>query len=250
MNQDSPYTTCQGCGAVLAKEGDEQPGKPCPQCGDTRRQFHVFASDHVTIDSRAVAHRLPTDDSGESEGVRIAGPGTRSAGVDFISRASVTYDIAGDAPRHEEGALETAQILIQKLRESDPGWSDPTIVDRADVDCESHNGEDTLLMQVTRVPRSSSFWQSLGQHSAASQAGSADNLADDLMTAINHKASRLPSTQRAALALVLDARDTPAFAMTGTVARFTELHGTEATNLGFRSIWVVGPTVNLVRQLA
>ena len=166
------------------------------------------------------------------------------------SRAAVSYDIAGDAPQHEEGALETAQLLVQKLRESQAGWSEPAIVDNADVDCESRGGADTLALQVTRVPRSSQFWQQLGKTSTASGIGSADDLADELMSAVKHKAGRLPSAQRARLALVLDARDTPVFATTGVVARFSGLYGNDMANLGFRCIWVVGPTVQLFRQLA
>jgi hypothetical protein len=248
MSQDGRRISCQGCGAVLDEEIDRQPRPPCPHCGDTRCQVHIFLNDRVAASERAVAHGLPTNSSGEHVG--IAGPGSRSATADFSSPGWVSYDIAGDAPHHEEGALETARILVQKLRGSGVDWSQPTMVDTADVDCETLNGGDTLSMQVTRVPGSSGLWRNLGRDSTASGAGPADDLADELMNAIGSKASRLPSAQRARLALVLDARDTPAFALARVAARFSELHGNGAVNLGFRSIWVVGPTVQLVWQLA
>jgi hypothetical protein len=47
-------------------------------------------------------------------------------------------------------------------------------------------------MQVTRVLRSSQFWRDIGRHSTACGVGSLDDLADEPMSAINHKASRLP----------------------------------------------------------
>lgn len=249
MSQEDRRFTCMGCGAELAGEADGQPRQPCPHCGDIRRQIGIHITEQLKISGRAVLHRPPSDSTDQSEGVRVAGFGTRSASAD-VSASSASYEIAGDAPRNEDGALETAQILVRKLRESDAGWSHPMMVDFADVDCESRNGGDTLSMQVTRVPRSSSFWRDLGRQSVASEVGSADDLANELMSAINHKAARLASRQRAVLSLVLDARDMPAFAATRAAARFSELHRTEATNLGFRSIWVVGPTVTLVRQLA
>lgn len=250
MNPELPAFECQGCGARLTQEPEGQPRKPCPHCGETGRSFSLTFQAEVRTSGRSVAHRPPTDALDEREAVRIVGSGSRSASADIESLTSASYETSGDAPRGEEGALETARILIEKLRESDTGWSQPNMVDVADVDCESRNGDGVLAMQVTRVPRSSSFWRDLGRHATARGDGSVDDLANELMTAISHKASRLPTDQRANLALVLDARDTPAFAMVSTAARFSELHGPDAAALGFRSVWVVGPTANLVRQLA
>lgn len=249
MSQADRRITCKGCGGGLDEDADGKLCQPCPHCGNTQRLVHVFDSDEISSSERAVAHQPPVNPSDPSESIRIAGHGNRSASAD-VSSESVSYDISGDAPRNEEGALETAQILIHKLRECDAGWTDPTMVDAADVNCESRNGEDTLSMQVTRVPHSSQFWRDLGQRSSASRIGSAADLADELMSAITYKANRLSRTQRTGLALVLDARDTPAFPTTNPAAKFSDRHGIEAAALGFQSIWVVGPTMHLVRQLA
>lgn len=124
MSQAGRGITCKGCGAGLDEDADGQLCQPCPHCGSTQRLVHVFDSDEISSSERAVAHQPPTSPSDPSESIRIAGHGNRSASAD-VSTESARYDISGDAPRNEEGTLETAQILIQKLRECGAGWTDP-----------------------------------------------------------------------------------------------------------------------------
>jgi hypothetical protein len=59
----------------------------------------------------------------------------------------------------------------------------------------------------------------------------------------------VPTAQLGSLVLAIDARDTPVFAMAGVVNSFRDRHPDAVTRLGFSSVWVVGPTVQLVARL-
>jgi len=234
---------------VLAQGvGIPVPDAPCPNCGPSTRKTALGLATEVKPTSRMIGHKTDSTGSPEGEAVRVAGPEERTAATDFEANESIAYKIGGRAPQGEEGALETAQLLVQKLRASGENWDDPVKVDEQDVDCEARNGNQVLQVQVTRVPHTP-LWQALGVLGAASGGGTADQAAGDLMDAINLKARRLPDAQRARLALALDARDTPAFALAGVVSRFRQRHGQQAIALGFRAVWVVGPVVDLVARL-
>jgi hypothetical protein len=194
------------------------------------------------------AHKRDSSGSPEGEAVRVSGPGDRVAAADFDPGGSVPYDIAGPAPQGEEGSLEAAQLLIDRLRQFGENWDDPVKVNNQDVDCEAWSAERVLPMQVTRVPRTR-VWEKLGRVGKASEQATAEQAADELMNAMAAKARRLPGVQKATLVLVLDARDTPAFALQGVVSKFHQRYGRQAVALGFRGVWVVGPTVDLVARL-
>jgi len=49
---------CQDCGAII--EESSGPRKPCPQCGSTRRIFHVGITENVKFyDSLSFKHKKP-----------------------------------------------------------------------------------------------------------------------------------------------------------------------------------------------
>jgi hypothetical protein len=76
-----------------------------------------------------------------------------------------------------------------------------------------------------------------------------DRAADDLRTAIDHK-SRIAASQRASLVLALDATKTPGHALHAVTTSFTARHGSWASSLRFRAIWIVGHGVALTTRLA
>jgi hypothetical protein len=241
--------TCAACGQVLAQGvGVPVPDAPCPNCGASTRNIALDLGAEVKVTSRMIGHRAGSTGSPEGEAVRVAGPGERAAAADFETNDSVSYEIAGPAPQGEEGALETTQLLVQRLRASGENWDDPVKVDEQDVDCEAWSGNRVLRVQVTRVPHTP-LWQRLGTLGTVSGGGTADQAADELMDAIAAKARRLPDVQRARLVVALDARDTPAFALAGVVSDFRQRHGQQAIALGFGAVWVVGPVVDLVARL-
>lgn len=249
-DQFAAQVTCGQCRVPLDERSDLpiEERQPCPRCGSLGRFVNRQHQDEVKTTSRMTGHKQDATGSPEGEAVRVSGPGERVAAADFGMNESVPYGIAGPTPRGEEGACETAQLLVERLRQGGETWDDPVEVDDQDVDCWARSGDRVLSIQVTRV-LGVRFWRSLGREGKASEDRTADQAVDELMAAIAAKARRLPSVQRAVLVLALDARDTPAFALRGVVSRFHERHGQKVTTLGFRGVWVVGPTVDLVARL-
>jgi hypothetical protein len=104
-----------------------------------------------------------------------------------------------------------------------------------------------LDIQVVRADKSDT-WRTLSRTGRASKAASPAILADALLEVARKKA-RLPAAQLGILLLAIDGRDTPVFAMGGTIDSFRQRHLDEVARLGFRAVWVVGPTVALVARL-
>jgi hypothetical protein len=249
-HQSAVQVACGECCLPLDERSDLpiKDRQPSPRCVTVGRYFDAQLQDEVGLTSRMAAHKWDKSGSPEGEAVRVSGPGERVAAVDFAPDGSVPSQIAGPAPRGEEGSLETAQLLVHRLRQSGENWDDPVTVDRQDVDCEARSGDQVLPIQVTRVSRAR-FWENLGRVGRATEQGTADQAGDELMNAIAAKARQLPGVQKATLVLALDARDTPGFALRGVVSRFRQRHGHQAAALGFRGVWVIGPTVDLVARL-
>jgi hypothetical protein len=241
---------CGECRLPLDERSDLpiEDRQPCPRCGSVGRFVDAQLRGEVRLTSRMAAHKRDSSGSPEGEAVRVSELGERVAAVDFAPDGSVPSQVAGPAPRGEEGSVETAQLLVHRLRQSGEAWDDPVKVHRQDVDCEAWSGDQVLRIQVTRVA-STRFWRNLGRVGRVTEQGTADQAADELVNAIAAKARRLPAVQRATLVLALDARDTPAFALRGVVSRFRQRHGHHAVVLGFRGVWVIGPTVDLIARL-
>jgi hypothetical protein len=248
--QSAVQVACGQCRLALDERSDlpVEERQPCPRCGSVGRFFDVQLKGEVGLTSRMAARKRDSSGSPEGEAVRVSGPGERVAAADFAPDGLVPSQIAGPAPRGEEGSVETAQLLVHRLRRSGENWDDPVKVDRQDVDCEARSGDQVLPIQVTRIGRTR-FWRNLGRVGRVTEQSTADEAADELMNAIAAKARRLPAVQKATLVLALDARDTPAFALRGVVSRFHKRHGHHAAVLGFRGVWVIGPTVDLVARL-
>jgi hypothetical protein len=64
-----------------------------------------------------------------------------------------------------------------------------------------------------------------------------------------HTKSQVPKRDRTEIILLLDAIAFPAPALRVVVDRFRRTHGSWAQGRCFRSIWIAGPTTNLVHRL-
>lgn len=76
-----------------------------------------------------------------------------------------------------------------------------------------------------------------------------EEIAENLRSAILHKAQRTPPTDRHKLTLVLDASDLMAHCAPIALERFMTLHSEEVRALGFASIWLSGGFDFLVFRL-
>jgi hypothetical protein len=249
MGEVGRVVECSQCHAVLAEGvGAPVPDGPCPECGSSNHHVRLEVAESATMTSRAVAHKQPEGGGSVGEGVRISGPGDRTASGDVSSPVAASYAIGGQSPRREEGSLETASLLVAKLAEQGDIWGHPVEVDDADVDCRSTRDGESLDIQVTRA-MDPTVWQQLHRAGEVVAETEVDELADGVLAAIQKKARRLPLAQRAALVLAIDAHDTPILAISEVVGSFRRRHMETTEQLGFRSVWVVGPTAELVHQL-
>jgi hypothetical protein len=241
---------CKACGAILAEGVGPTPAtEPCQICGSRERlvDFHLDPAG-LSFSSRQIAHGRTEGEEHVGEAVRISGPRGRAASGDVLSDTSATQEISGPpAPQGEEGRLDTANLLVERLRELGQDWSQPYEVDFADIDCRADGDRGFLDIQVVRADKSDT-WRTLSRTGRASKAASPAILADALLEVARKKA-RLPAAQLGNLLLAIDARDTPVFAMGGTIDSFRQRHLDQVARLGFRAVWVVGPTVALVARL-
>jgi hypothetical protein len=195
----------------------------------------------------AVKTSAPGSDSGDA--IRIDGPDGRQVAVDTESRGTGSFAISGmRPPQNEEGAPETAALLVLHLRTLGQTWLAPVAVNDGPADCRAVDPEGNRLdVQVTR-PAPADVWAALSRDGSAAGATHVDRAIAELKTVIDKKA-RIDPVERKKLVLAIDARDLPIHATKAVVDGFVARNGAEAAGYGFQSIWVVGPTEQLVRRL-
>jgi hypothetical protein len=71
----------------------------------------------------------------------------------------------------------------------------------------------------------------------------------DIRAAMDSNARRHTSSQRGELVLALDAIRSPGHVDGAVVDAFLTAHQTYASGLGYRAIWLVGPTGDMSRQV-
>jgi hypothetical protein len=254
-------TTCTRCGRALPPG---VPG-PCPACGGAIRHVVVLEDASLRLgDQLGMTHDMRDgdvqcqvsylyDDHPRDNPVRVEAhlPGVDAhVGPDRQPH----YDVHMPAPTGEAGTLETCRILVQHLNQFGGQWDEPIDLnacpDRLEggVDCEATDRTDSskkLEVQVTRVANSD-LWRQLGRHGRATDQdpgapADTDKVVATIYEAIRKKAEHTPKRQRAAITLALDATATAWFAFEPFVRCFRARHGSWARELGFASIWAVGP---------
>jgi hypothetical protein len=119
-----------------------------------------------------------------------------------------------------------------------------TQADDADAVAEDTAGA-VLRVQVTRVERTA--WRTLAQSGQATFDRGIEERVADIQAAVESKL--YPEPQRRKLLLALDAIRSPGHVEDSVVVAFLAAHGAWAAGLGYRAIWLVGPTTELTHQL-
>jgi hypothetical protein len=158
----------------------------------------------------------------------------------------------GDRPQGEDDVLQVCRTLRAVLNANGGTWGrfeEPRgRVD--DVDATSTDIAGNVLdVQVTRADQH--MW---GVAAANDGIGELDRdavtMANGIRDAIDRKARGHAVAQRAKLVLALDTLRSPGHAHPNVAAAFIAAHGTWARDLGYRAIWLVGPTAPLSHLLA
>jgi hypothetical protein len=181
---------------------------------------------------------------------------------DFVA-SSVTgsgqqrQDFHGRPSQGEEDVLQVCRSLRYALEREGEVWGRFGLPrGRSDnVDAVARNAAgDRLQVQVTRIERAA--WEVLGRHGQATLDRGPEELAAAVRAAVESKGvpspqhrRAIPAGQRSGILLALDAISSPAYAHEAVAAAFLAGHREWAAGLGFRAVWLVGPTVALTRRL-
>ena len=199
---------------------------------------HIDIDGELSFETRFVARKISKDGT---ESIRIKESTGRAVDADIDDTGAVAIEIQGQSPQGEEGALAACQILVEHLNTGAATWGELIRDHQPErgVDCVAKDGDEELLIQVTRIP-DPAFWRELADRMHLTRTSSTDKSALDLYSAIRKKQSIAPSS-RECIVLAVDAMDTPAHATRPVVTILRNKYGHEIDALGFRSVWVVGP---------
>jgi hypothetical protein len=171
-----------------------------------------------------------------------------------VDGGTVTSTIEGPAPRNEEGATETANLLIRKLRSLGQYWTDAREIEERDnaADCRADSALDPkvhLDIQVVRVPNAVVGWDRLGTVGKTSMSWTIADAADSILEAVEHKVKKYGPGPHA-IVLAIDARLTTGFPTQLVIDEFRARLTSDPMIASFASVWLVGPTEEMVFELS
>jgi hypothetical protein len=198
---------------------------------------YVFDSDGGTASEDAFVHKHGVTGT---EGVRVERGGTdpRSASADIDAAGTVEDSIGERASPKERSELRAAQTLVQHLNARGSKWESAELrTGREDgVDCTAAGQHGAKLeMQMTTPERSA--WPAIARGESFDRQETTDEAAESIWTAIAHKK---PKSHRQ-VTLVIDAADSPRYALKPVADRFRELYARQASEAGFASVWTCDP---------
>jgi hypothetical protein len=231
---------CGDCGREVAYEPPGTPRQPCPNCESTFRNFSSNPSENVEAPTDSVSWKQKRT-SGESIAV-------------LDDRNVIRFEAKGRSPKNEEDAIGICARLVRELNSHGATWNKPIESIADDVDdvdgysTDSEHPNNKLAMQVVRAANQE-IWRKLAREGHVESDSDAEKLADELRAAINKKSTKYPSTQKKALALVIDAGRTPGHTFRQVVDSFKKRHLGACISCGFAQVWVVGAVDELVVRL-
>jgi hypothetical protein len=187
-----------------------------------------------------------------TEEIVIGGEGFRSSSLVAGEDLRQHFQLLGDRrpAQNEQDVLQACRSLRAALHRTGEAWGPFALSSSPadDVDAIAEDGAGAVLrVQVTQVERA--VWSRLARDRQATLRRSVQELAVDIRTAVESKSKKHSSAQRSKLVLALDAIRSPGYVHDTVVAAFVSDHGAWAAHLGYRAIWLVGPTADLTRQL-
>jgi hypothetical protein len=216
-----------------------------------RIEINTHDSIGLSIKEKAILHGTGK----QTEAVRVSDSEGISSAVDVTETGRITQSVRlnkGQTPKNEQGGEEACRTLIELLNLIGDFTIEPTTLQRVqtesdDADFFALNGNQKVRFQVTRGAPEQKFWLLLSRFLKHDhESTTAESCADGIRDSIQRKANKISTAaQREQIILVIDAMHSPALATIETINTFRRKHGTWATALRFRSIWVVGPVSSL-----
>jgi hypothetical protein len=186
-------------------------------------------------------------------GYSQSGDGTDTA-ANLENGQTISYQLIGRSPQGEKDTLRVCQILVSRLNNLGGNWNSPISVNEGVVDCETSNRNYKsfrIRFQVVRADANPKLWKSLSQHGSVGKTQNIESLVETIKLAIESKANdrKIPKISRKGITLTLDATKLPALSFDTVIEAFSSKWSVWASELGFESIWLVGPNESLTWQL-
>ena len=239
---------CGSCGLDLSAEVEAD---SCPSCGSEARAIYLAIDETVAVTESQSATRSR---DGEVTGVWHA---------DEVRASSATADgslvkgqVSGEMSTGESDTPRASEVLRARFDIDHEGtWTTKVVAAVSSdpypwVDSRLYcDGREAREVQVIRAKITNSLWTSLNHHRLAEVEESYESAAGDLRDAISKKAKYASDEDRKGMDLALDATRVLSHALPAVVRKFRDLHGGWAASLGFKAIWIVGPSVALTTRL-
>ena len=235
---------CANCG-IEFDAGEIANRVPCPRCGEIARVFDdgirlsAQARDHVLLELRRDEHDIAFRESERN--------GRMSRADD--ENGLVTTSMTGPSPEGETDTLAVCNTLVRKLGDS---WVVEPADQNSDCDCvarkEGSQGE-MLLIQVVKGIVDNEWWRRLAITGSNAKSGTPEDLADAILEAVNKKFNRTGQDHRLKLIVAVDANRLPGLTLDSVVKRTREQHRKTLTLMGFRGVWLVGPSISRTFRL-
>lgn len=194
---------------------------------------------------RVVTHSRFDDGS---ESINVGSEEFRSSSI--TGSDDQRQDFHGRPAQGEEDVLQVCRSLRAALQREGEAWDSFSLPPSSqdDVDAIAQDGTGGVLrVQVTRVEHAA--WERLARDRQATLQRTIGERVADIRAAVESKSKRYPPAQRSKLLLALDAIRSPGHVHDAVVEAFLRDHGQWAAAVGYRAIWLVGPTAALTRQL-
>jgi hypothetical protein len=153
----------------------------------------------------------------------------------------VTLLIQGSGSVGREGERPLADTLQEKLRAEGLEVSMSAGIDSRGEDSLLRTGASTFVVQMVTTPSVPEFWRQANMASAIADVD-LSGAAEWLHSTLEQKARVIPPPQRATTLLAIDARHASVVAEKVVVERYLDKFGDPASEYGFASVWIVGPT--------
>jgi len=230
--------------------------------GSSRDAVHSIGVS-VSDEGSGRESRITADGFGDDEVFRDVHLGEDVADVhdkaaSHSADGHVERSVSGRLSPKQDRELQAATLLVERLNRDGAKWGQPWSCDASraktgehedGVDCCSSDPEGSRLnMQVvTPETNETGLWKELQTKGSARRSDPDESPTHDAIMAAIRSKETLTGQER--ITLVLDAHDAVHYAFRNVVTKFREKYRTQLELLGWQSIWIVGPTVDLVHRL-
>jgi len=196
--------------------------------------------DHIALEVKANGRTLSFRES-EREGITTASDqrGER-----------ISLSLSGHSPQNEQDTLPACRVLIEAMNKAGAAWAVPELVDGPTVDCRACDTRSASLLEIlVRAIADEEFWRTINMTGSVKTVPLLADFVQMIHSAAKKKLNHYASADRSRLVLALDANRLPAVAFHDVVDTVRRELNVWLYELGFREVWLVGPTCSLTHRL-